>query len=61
MKIWRVERKFQWTKRGINFFEEILDFWCLYKRFPRFDVFKLGVSGLEKRAKEDAQTALAIR
>merc|ERR550517_559376 len=27
----------------------------------RFDVFKLGVSGLEKSAKEDAQTALAIR
>merc|ERR1711934_1264385 len=27
----------------------------------RSDVFKLGVSGLEKRAKEDAQTALAIR
>ena len=29
--------------------------------FARFDVFKLGVSGLEKSAKEDAQTALAIR
>merc|ERR1712113_735046 len=27
----------------------------------RFDVFKFGVSGLEKSAKADAQTALAIR
>ena len=61
VKIWGAERKCQWTKQGINFFLQKSILWCLCNRFARFDVFKLGVSGLEKSAKEDAQTALAIR